>query len=248
MAEAKVEENKKLISANRKAVFQLEHRILANKTQAYLLRELVMENRDLIHRNYGAAFGGNRQLVNANTDALYRNRVAFIRSCTADGPVQANFREAKLNEARLSFLDHRSKTNGRVSEVTAKLAAINAELINVNKDIMAVNADLVAYNAEQIAMNAALFDKPRVLPGMKDATPEKNAEIIKANAGKIAELLKRAEVNAKRNAEVMEGIKANRVKIEANSKAIAERRSEIEKNAGAITANTAKLLEFAFDA
>jgi len=247
MAEAKVEENKKAIGANRKNVFQLEHRILANKTQAYLLRELTMENRDLIHRNYEAAFAGNRQLINANTDALFRNRVAFIRACAADGPVQSNFREAKLNEARLSFLDHRSRTNGKVTEITAKFAAINAQLIDVNKEIMAVNAELVAYNAEQIAANAALFEKPRVLPGLKEATPEKNAEIIKANAVKIAEFLKRAEVNAKRNAEVLEGIKGNRAKIEANSKGIAERRAEIEKNASAIAANTAKLLEFAFD-
>jgi len=247
MAETKVEENKKLISANRKAVFQLEHQILKNKTQAYLLRELVGENRDLIHRNYEAAFAGNRQLINANTDALYRNRVAFIRACTADGQVQANFREATLNAARLSFLDHRSKTNTRVSEITAKLAAINAQLIDVNKEIMDVNATLVAYNAEQIAANATLFDKPKVLSGLKEATPEKNAELIKANAAKIQELLKRAEANAKRNAELLEAIKANRARIEANAKAIAERRSEIEKNAGAIAANTSKILEFAFD-
>jgi len=247
MAEHKAEENRKNIAANRKAVFQLEHHILSNKTKAYLLREMVMENRDLIHRNYEGAFTGNRQLINANTDALYRNRVAFIRSCAAEGQVQSNYREARLNEARLAFLDHRSKTNGRVTEITAKLAAINAQLIDVNKDIMAVNGDLVAYNAEQIAANAALFDKPRVLPGLKESTPEKNAELIKANAVKIQELLKRAEANAKRNAEVLEGIKANRVKIEANSKAIAERRSEVEKNAAAIAANTAKILEFAFD-
>jgi len=247
MAEAKVAENKKAIGANRKAIFQLEHRILANKTQAYLLRELVMENRDLIHRNYEAAFAGNRQLIKANTDALYRNRVAFLRSCTADGTVQANFREAKLNESRILFLDHRSKTNARVSEITGKLAAINAQLIDVNKDIMGVNAELVAYNAEQIAANAALFDKPGVLPGMKEATPEKNAELIKANAARIHELLKRAEGNAKRNGELMDTIKGNRSKIEANSKGISERRAEIEKNASAIAAKTAKILEFAFE-
>jgi len=228
-------------------VFRLEHQILANKTQAYLLRELVMENRDLIHRNYEAAFAGNRQLINANTDALYRNRVAFIRSCAAEGPVQTNFRELSLNASRLAFLDHRSKTNSRVSEITAKLAAINAELIDVNKDIMHVNADLVAYNAEQILANAALFEKPRVLPGLKDATPEKNADLIKSNAAKIQELLKRAEENAKRNAALLEAIKANRGKIDANTKAIYERRAEIEKNAAAIAANTAKILEFAFE-
>lgn len=78
---------------------------------------------------------------------------------------------------------------------------------------------------------------------------------------KIAELLKRADANAKRNAELLELIKANRAKIDANHKAISERRAEIEKNAAAIgdvvrvlisltvcaAANTAKILDTAFD-
>src|SRR5436853_612391 len=46
--------------------------------------------------------------------------------------------------------------------------------------------------------------------------------------------MKRAEANAKRNAELLDAIKANRAKIDANTKAIHERRAEIDKNAAAI--------------
>jgi len=240
-----VEANKAAISGNRRALFGLENKIVENKTTAYLLRESIEENRDLIHRNYQAAFHGNRQLQNANTDALFRNRYAFIRNTKTDTPVQSNFKEISLNAARLAFLDHRSKMNARVIEISTRLATINAELIEVNTSIMGYNGELLAYNAEQIKENASLFDG-KVLPGLKDASPEKNAELIAHNKAKIEHLLKRAEENAVKNAKLQIAINANRAKIDANTKIILERRAEIEKNRLAIAVNAQKVMDTVF--
>jgi hypothetical protein len=95
-----------------------------------MARSVVEENHDSILKNYHAAFRGNRNLANANTDDLFRNRYAILRAMkidaanqvsklTTDGSLAAykfhtgfsritrtaqvhvNFREAKLNEAKI---------------------------------------------------------------------------------------------------------------------------------------------------
>ena len=42
-----------------------------------MTRSLVLENASWIRKNYEAAFTGNRQLANQNTDDLFRNRTTL---------------------------------------------------------------------------------------------------------------------------------------------------------------------------
>jgi hypothetical protein len=102
------------IALNRQALYQAECRVERNKTQAYLIRSVVEENHDSIMKNYHAAFRGNRNLANANTDDLFRNRQMLIRCANAGSDVHVNFREAKINEAKIDFLEHRADLNARV--------------------------------------------------------------------------------------------------------------------------------------
>ena len=76
------------IALNRQALFQAECHVERNKTQAYLIRSVVEENHDSILKNYHAAFRGNRNLANANTDDLFRNRFAILRAMKIDAANQ----------------------------------------------------------------------------------------------------------------------------------------------------------------
>ena len=53
-----------------------------------MARSVVEENHDSILKNYHAAFRGNRNLANANTDDLFRNRFAILRAMKTDGANQ----------------------------------------------------------------------------------------------------------------------------------------------------------------
>jgi hypothetical protein len=54
-----------------------------------MARSIVEENHDSILKNYHAAFRGNRNLANANTEDLFRNRYAILRSMKIDPANQA---------------------------------------------------------------------------------------------------------------------------------------------------------------
>ncbi len=53
-----------------------------------MARSVVEENHDSILKNYHAAFRGNRNLANANTDDLFRNRFAILRAMKIDAANQ----------------------------------------------------------------------------------------------------------------------------------------------------------------
>ena len=44
---------------------------MTNKTMIYTSRSMIEENRLMILSNYSAAFMGNRQLANSNTDEIF---------------------------------------------------------------------------------------------------------------------------------------------------------------------------------
>ena len=74
------EENAKIIKKNKRALFELQGQVMVNKARAYATRSNIEENRYLILKNYVAAFVGNRQLANQNTDDIFENRVAILEN------------------------------------------------------------------------------------------------------------------------------------------------------------------------
>lgn len=81
---------------------------------------------------------GNRQLLNGNTEALFRNKVQLIKNAFVGvtDPLKLSYRDALLNKAKLEFLDSRTKQNIRVNSVSEELAQINSRLIEINSEIM----------------------------------------------------------------------------------------------------------------
>ena len=215
----------------------------ANKAQAYMGRSAVMENRALIQKNYDAAFLGNRQLANQNTEDIFRNRGAIMNAIKVDSSnqTQTNFKEAQKNLAKIEFLEHRSSLNSKVLDITLRMAAINAELIRINEDVLAANEEIVQYNAAKIAENAEAL-KSGV--DATKATPESNAALVASNAARITAIRDRAGSNADKITEVVTAAEANRKKISANTDIIFERRARIQANAGNIKANQEAVARF----
>jgi len=238
---ATVASNTKHIQENRAKIFALENQVMFNRAQAYAARSLVNENSALINKNYQAAFIGNRQLANQNTDDLFRNRTAIVRNIRANSQVETNFKEAVANKTKLEFLDHRAKLNERVLKVTEELAAINKQLINVNRDIMDTNENIATFNKKAIADNAKLLAEG---VNASAATPESNADIISQNHAKIAEILKRSDANKGRISTLLETANRNRTSILANSESILERRERILANHRKIAENQDKVRAF----
>merc|ERR1719424_874097 len=158
-------ENQAAIRQNKGDLFELDSMVMNNKHGIYAERSMIEENRALIAKNYAAAFMGNRQEANTNTD------------------VETNFVNSMANEAKVDFLEHRSGLNTRVEAVSEEMSKINAMLIEVNHHIMESNAGIVAFNAKNIEKNNKLLDG--TISGA-DATPETNAARVKSNTERIA--------------------------------------------------------------
>lgn len=229
--------NKTAIKKNRRSIFEVEAAVTSNRAKAYAARSLVEENRAGILKNYTAAFLGNRQLANQNTDDVFRNRRAIISSIEPSTDVEENYKESLLNQATLEFLEHRSSLNASVLGVNEKMIAVNSLLIEINDAIMAANEGIVKFNESQIQSNNKLLDGSL---NPSKATPASNAERIKKNAAKAKTVRVNADKNSKKMDQMTSQMQKNRTKIEANASKIMNRRDSIQKNASNIAKNRAK--------
>jgi len=232
------EENRQKIKANRRAIFELESVVNHNKSKAYLTRSVIAENAALISKNYNAAFLGNRQLANENTEQIFRNRVALVGTLPTSDQVQTNYREAMINKAKLAYLDHRSRLNEQVLSISHDMAALNAQAIAINRRIMEANEAIREFNSAMINENTRLLDG-----GLSGHAPtaDTNAELVAANAAKIAEIQSRANANITTIEELYANTESNRNNANANSKQIAERRTAIVQNRDSIAANVLRV-------
>ena len=212
-----VKVNKKNIQMNRRKVFEAEIAVSANRTNAYATRSMIEENRAMIMRNYMAAFMGNRQLANQNTDDIFRNRRAIISNIKTSNDKEDNFKESMLNEANIDYLDHRSSLNKAVLEVNDKMIEVNRMLIEINSMIMKSNEGIVSFNAKNLEINKKL-----ITGGIsaKNATPASNAKRVKNNSTKVAVIAKRAKGNQKTINQIMSAMSANRSNIQKNGEMI----------------------------
>merc|ERR1712232_1053640 len=129
-----------------------------NKEDIYKERAMIESNRQLILKNYHAAFTGNRQMANQNTDDIFRNRTAILDALKVEGAVQENFRNSKYNEGSIEYINNRCLLNNRVAKVNVLMSAANTKLIELNSEILKSNEEIVKFNADAIETNTRLFD------------------------------------------------------------------------------------------
>jgi len=231
-------ENKANIKKNKAALHELVSTVLGNKQKLYMERAIIEENRMLILKNFTAAFMGNRQMANQNTDDIFRNRKAIVKSVKAVYAVQLNFAESRINEARIDYMEHRAKMNARVAAGNEKMSEINKLLIEVNNQIMEGNQETVEFNTKHLEINTKLISGDLKLD---EATPENNATRIERNTKRIGEITEQAKKNSEAHAKVLDIAKKNSKHIVENAMANQDRRVEIEANHKKIAGNAAKI-------
>merc|ERR1712125_115497 len=145
-----VEANKKQIKENKSALHQMHLDVMTNKEKLYAVRSLIIENRELVLKNYTGAFMCNRQCANQNTDDIFKNRRSILNTLKGEGPAFANYINSKHNEANIEYYENRSLLNNRVAKCNAKMSEINKALIAINSQIMNVNEEIVSFNKAAI--------------------------------------------------------------------------------------------------
>ena len=148
---SKIKINTKAIKANRKKIFKIDAEVMTNKANAYISRAMIEENRLMILSNYSAAFLGNRQLANSNTEEIFENRKIILDNYNSDNDVEENYINAQKNKSALDFLKHRSELNSSLLKISEEMSNINSKLIEINKKIMNTNQSIVEFNTKEIS-------------------------------------------------------------------------------------------------
>jgi len=171
----------------------------------------------------------------------FRNRYTILQNIATNTPVEKNFKEAKFNDAKITFLEHQSRLNTKVLDITLRMAAINAMMIEVNHDIMQTNEEIVQFNSNCIDENGVMI-KNGVNPNT--ATAESNAALIASNAARIEGIRTNASDNAAKVATAFADAQRNKASIDENTDAIYFRRTKIQSNHERIRANQALVAKF----
>ena len=214
-------------SKDQRTISHIESRIRSNKAMIYQSRAMIEGIRMMIISNYSAAFMGNRQLANTNTDGIFANRNVIFNNIKAIGDVQENYVNAHMNKSNLDFLKHRSELNTTVLEINEKMAAINTQLVAINDDIMRANDTIVTFNTEQIAVNNSMLEGSS---SVASATSEINAASIAKNSINIVKLLAVSEENSEALEELLEISITNSSIVKKNKIEINDRRMSIIDN------------------
>ena len=116
---SQIDENKANIAANQVAIDNIRSSVIENKMAVYLSRSLIEENRHMILSNYSAAFMGNRQLANQNTDDILTNTHNILSGMDANSDVEQNFIDAAINSSTLKLLS--------IGQILIRLCLISAK-------------------------------------------------------------------------------------------------------------------------
>jgi hypothetical protein len=233
------ETNSAKIAENRETIFNIESEVMTNKALVYQSRSMIEENRHMILSNYSAAFVGNRQLANQNTDDIFGNREYILGQHLAKDETEKNYVAAQQNLAKLEFLQHRSKLNSSVLGISEKMEKINQLLVETNEEIMAANKSIVAFNKENIAFNRNLLSGA-LMPS--NASVKGNAKIISKNKKLMKEISNSALSNRSRMQKLVKASLKNSTALINNKNEIADRRDEILENRELMSANRRKIL------
>ncbi|MDB3911237.1 hypothetical protein N9381_05445 [Paracoccaceae bacterium] len=210
-----------------KTIFQSKSQVMANTALICQSRSMIEEIRLMIISNYSAAFMGNRQLANTNTDEIFLKNIEILSNVKAPDGVQTDYLNAQIDSNNLEYLKQQSDLNTTNLKVNEKMATINAQLVAINHDIMKNNETIMAFNEKQIAVNAAMLKAPTTLV---TATSEKNEVIIAENNMSIEQLLVSCSENEDMIQNLLEISSANREIVKKNKTEINERMVSIIKN------------------
>ena len=159
---------------NLKRIYQTESSILWSRAQSVQIQSLVEENRFLNLQNFSAAFLGNRQLINQNTDDIFRDRYNLLKNTPTKNTNEKQYIDALEAQSRIDILEHRSKLNHVMQEANIMMAAINRQLSEVVEMMQETNDQLINFNNRNLDKNKEL------LQNINQATSSVEAQEISA--------------------------------------------------------------------
>jgi hypothetical protein len=232
------------IKKNRKAIFELDGKIEDNRSRIEELRSSAERDNGSIARNYTAAFYGNHQLTNRNTEEIFKNRIAILNNMDVDGEVEVNFRETMINLANVDFFTHRAEVNQDVIDINEKLSKVNSLLIEINQAIMARNEKSVKFNKTNLETNK------RFLNGEfhpSKATLGANSKRSKDNESRCEKLSKAADKNRAKIEKLKKLGQSNAANVLKNAIEISQRRSRITENQEEVLADQKQIAGTVFN-
>jgi len=224
------------LASTRADLFALEGDVLSNYVSAFEARSLVQENAALIQKNYISVFLGNRQLTNQNTEDLYRNRLAILRTLVADAKneTQRSYAEAMTQKENLSFMEHRAMLNEQVLDITKSMAVVNQQAMEINSSVIKANETIIEFNKRYIEENTQWLNGGF---STDSATPEAVADLVASNAKAVAELASISFVDRAKVEEAMAAARTNHESIVTDMDAIYKEAKKIGENRAQIQQN-----------
>ena len=121
--------------------------VLETKSIGYLLRAKIEQNLALLISNINSSFMGNRQLANQNTEDIYYSLRKIIESRVDDN---GNVDEYLISSSDAAFIEHRSKLNRRINDVSAELNEVNNKLLSIHRKVMKNNDEIIKFNTKNL--------------------------------------------------------------------------------------------------
>jgi len=231
--------NRKKIAENRRQVFIVESAILDNKVKSRHTGAVIDELHASIIANYSAAFCGNLELANQNTEDMFRNRIAIINNLVAEDEVEENYIESMRNQIHIDYLTHRVEINTNALEVGQAMLDVNKALIDINEKVMRFNEEVKSFNTEQIKKNRIWMDSDED----KSTDPSTYQLHDELTQGATTEANhQRIENNRRRLDVLVEQSQAYSEKIDAQHKAAHELVNEVRENAQEIAERRKQIL------
>ena len=199
---------------------RLWYEVLETKSIAYLLRAKIEQNLALLISNINSSFMGNRQLANQNTEDVHYNLRKIIESRTDD---KGNIDEHLLFSLNAEFIEHRSKLNRRINDVSAELNEVNEKLLSIHRKVMKTNDEIIKFNSKSLEATYRFIMDSDNLANIKRLS----AEDIDKKCEALSKQNRQNNKNTEKLMEVVDEALDNTLKAQAE---VSEKRERIFEN------------------
>lgn len=194
--------------------------VLETKSIAYLLRAKIEQNLALLISNINSSFMGNRQLANQNTEDVHYNLRKIIESRTDD---KGNIDEHLLFSLNAEFIEHRSKLNRRINDVSAELNEVNEKLLSIHRKVMKTNDEIIKFNSKSLEATYRFIMDSDNLADIKRLS----AEDIDKKCEALSKQNRQNNKNTEKLVEIVDKALDNTLKAQAE---VSEKRERIFEN------------------
>jgi len=231
-----VKENKMGIRKNRRIIFELQGEVSTTYADLMLLLADIEEHRSLWHRNFTAAFTGNRAIAVDNVNDLYLARHEMTNALEPKSEVETNFRSMVINETEIEQIENSVKLNEKLKEICLRMAEVNViyksltGLVAQTNEVIAEKADtMISENADWV--DGALSER------MNSSTANSNQQNVASNSDRLQKLKELSRMESDQAAAVLSRIESETKSILEMGDDIAKRRERIQADRERVTAN-----------